>query len=97
MTFFYEGLERPIRKVKGSMTTMEKILSTMLLYKHVYGADIRLATMSGTLVNNILEKWLGVIRRGTHQAVSIDIRWEYEPLSNLWLDIYPDSCSSDDG
>ena len=42
-------------------------------------------------------KWLGVIRRGTYHAVSEDIRWSYEPVSDFWPDIEPDSESSDGG
>ena len=54
-------------------------------------------TMAGPLANNPLEKWLGVIRRGTYQAASEDSRWAYEPLSDIWPDIYPASDSSNDG
>ena len=56
----------------------------------------RFYTMSGPLANNHLEKWLGVIRRGTYQAASEDRRWAYEPVSALWPDIDPDSDSSND-
>ena len=37
----------------------------MVPYKHVYGADTILYTMSEPLANNTLEKWLGVIIIGT--------------------------------
>ena len=37
-----------------------------------------------------------MIRKGTYQAASEDSRWEYEPVSDLWPDIEPDSDSSDD-
>ena len=40
---------------------MEKIPSTMVLHKHVDGEDNRFLSIAGTLVNNTLEKWLGVI------------------------------------
>ena len=49
------------------------------------------------LVKNTLEKWLGVIIGGTYQAASEDIRWAYEPVSNLWPEKEPDIDSSDDG
>ena len=55
------------------------------------------ATMKGPLANNLLEKLLGVIRRGTYQEVSEDIRGAYAPVSDLWLDIDPNCDSSDDG
>ena len=38
-----------------------------------------------------------MIRRGTYQAASEDSRRAYEPLSDLWQDVDPDSDSSDDG
>ena len=43
----------------------------------------------------LLEKWLGVTRRGTYQAASEDSRWVYEPVSDLWPYIDPASNSSD--
>ena len=45
----------------------------------------------------MLEKWIGVIRRGTYQAASEDSISEYEPVYNLWPDIEPDSDSCNDG
>ena len=69
----------------------------MVLHKHAYVTDTCFYTMSGTLVNNPLVKWLGVIRRGSYQAYYEEIRWEYEPVSNLWPDIEPYIDSSVDG
>ena len=69
----------------------------MLLHKHVDGADTRFATIAGTLANNPLEKWLGVIIRGAYQAASEDSRWVYEPVSDLWPDKEPGSDSINDG
>ena len=62
---FCEGLGRPGIKVKEYAVSMEKIPSTMVLNKHVNGTETRFTTMSGPLVNNPLEKWLGVFRKGT--------------------------------
>ena len=76
---------------------MEKISSTMVIHKYEYGANNRLSTMSGPLDNIVLEKWLRVIRTGTYQAESEDIRWSYEPVFDLWLDIESDSDSRNDG
>ena len=76
---------------------MDKIPSTMVLHKHVDGADHIFATMSGPLVKYPLEKFLGVIRIGTYQAESEDIRCLYEPVSDLWPYIETGSSSSDDG
>ena len=73
---------------------MENIPSTMVLHKRVDGVDIMLSTMAELLVNNRLVKLLGVIIRGTYQAVDDDIRWEYEQASNLWSYVYPDIKSS---
>ena len=42
---FCEGLGMPGRKVKELAARMEKIPSTMVLHKHVYGADTIFATM----------------------------------------------------
>ena len=69
----------------------------MVLHKHVYGADTRFFTIAGPLVNNNMGKCVGLIIRGTHQAASEDSRWSYEPVSDLWPDVEPDSDSSDDG
>ena len=69
----------------------------MLLHKHVDGANTKFSTMSGPSVNNPLSKNLGLIRRGYYQAAAEDNRWAYEPVSNLWPDIEPDSDSSADG
>ena len=49
--------------------------------------------MEGPLVNNMLVKWIGVIRRGTYKSASEDIRRAYEPVSDLCPDIEPDSDS----
>ena len=35
-----------------------------------------------------------MIRRGSYQAADEDIRWAYEPVSDLWPDIEPYSDSS---
>ena len=76
---------------------MENIPSTMVPHKHVYGVDTIFATMSGPLANNLLGKWIGLIRRGTYQAAYEYIRWAYEPVSDLWPDIEPDGDSIDGG
>ena len=67
---FCEGLGRTRRKVKESAASMEKIPSTMVIHKHVDGSDTIFFTMAGPLAKNPLEKWPGVIRRGTYQAAS---------------------------
>ena len=82
--------------MKESASRMENISSTMVLHKNVYGANTRLSTKEGILVNNPLGKWLGVIRIGTYQSDSEDRRWAYEPVSDLWTDIDIDRDSSDD-
>ena len=69
--------------MKESADRMEKIPPAMVIHKHVYGADTIFSIMSGSLRNNPLVKWLGVIRRGTYQVASEDIRWEYDPVSDL--------------
>ena len=69
----------------------------MVIHKHVDGADTRFSTIARPLKKHYLEKWLGVIRRGTHQAAFEDSRWEYEPVSDLWPDIERVSDSIDDG
>ena len=56
-----------------------------------------MTTIKGPLMNNPLKKLLGVVRRGTYQAASEDIRWAYKPVSNWWPDIKSDSDSSDYG
>ena len=75
---------------------MEKIPSTMVPHKHVDGADTRFSTIIVPLASNLLEKWLLVIIRGSYQAASEDSRWAYEPVSDLWPDMYPDGDSSND-
>ena len=62
---------------------MENIPSTMVLQNNVDGADTRFSTMAGPLAKNPLEKWLGVIIIGSYQAASEDIRWVYDPVSDL--------------
>ena len=74
---FCEGIGRPGIKVKESADRMENIPSTMVLHKHVDGTDTIFSITAGPLYNNPLEKWLGVIRRGTYQADSEDSRWKY--------------------
>ena len=83
--------------MKESAARVEKIPSTMVLNNHIDLVDIIFSTMVGALVNTRLDKWLGVIRIGTYQAVSEDIRWAYEPVSDLWIDIDTVTYSSDDG
>ena len=48
------------------------------------------------MVNNPMEKYLGVIITVTYQDVVGDRRWVYESVLYLWLDSYPDSKYSDD-
>ena len=69
----------------------------MVLHNHVDRSETRFDTMEGTLVNNTLWKWLGVIIRGTYQAASEYSRWQYKLVYYLWPNIDPDSDSSDDG
>ena len=69
----------------------------MVLHKYVDGVDTIFATMVVPLVNNMLETWLGVIRRGTYQAASEDSRWAYEPVSDLCPYIEPAGDSSNHG
>ena len=75
---------------------MEKITSTMVIHKYVDRADARFSTMTRPLTNNPLEKCFRVIRRGTHHAEPEDIKWLYEPVSDLWPEIEPDRDSSYD-
>ena len=74
---FYGGIGRPGIKVKESAARLEYIPSTMVLHKHLDGTDTVFFTMSAPLVKENLGEWLRVIRRGTHQAASEDIRWAY--------------------
>ena len=83
--------------MKQSAAMMVNIPSNMVLHKHVYGLYTRFATMKGPLVKTRLEKLIGLIKRGTYQASSEDIRCAYEPLPYLWPYIDPDIESSDDG
>ena len=92
-----ECIGSPGRKVKESSARMENIPPNMVFHNHIYRADTIFSTMTGPLVNNPLEKWFGAIIRGTYQAASEDIRWEYEPVSGLCPDIDPNGYSSDDG
>ena len=73
--------------MKVSPASTEKIPSTMVIHKKVDGADNIFSTMEGLLTNNTLGKCLGLIRRGTYQTESEDIRWAYEPVYDLWPDI----------
>ena len=77
-----------------SSSRIEKIPSTLVLHKHVYGADNRFSIMAVPLMNNHLGKCLGFIRRATYQATSEDCRWDFKPVSDLWPYIDPDSYSS---
>ena len=83
--------------MKESLARMEKIPSTMVLHKHVDWLDTRISTMVGPLANNPLDKWIGVIKRGSQQASSEDSRWEYNPVSVVLPDIEPISDSINDG
>ena len=71
---FCEGLGRPGIKVKEHTAWMEKIPSTMVLHKHVYGTETIFTTMAGPLEKITSGKWLGVIRRGIYEAASEDSR-----------------------
>ena len=74
---------------------MEKISSTMVLYRHIYGVYIRYDTIPGPLVNNSLGKWIGVITRRIYQVAAEDSRWAYELVSDLWPDFKSGSNSKD--
>ena len=62
------------RKVTELAARVENIPFTMVLHKHVDEADTRFSTMEGPLEINPLDKWIGVIIRGTYQEVSDDRR-----------------------
>ena len=83
--------------MKDSAASMGKIPPTVVIHKHVDGADTIFSTMPGPLVKNTLGKWLEVIIIGTYQEASEYSRWAYETMSDLWPDIDPDSYSSYDG
>ena len=72
---FCEFLGRPRKKMKGSDSRMEDILSTLVLQNNLYGEDTILTTMSVPLVNNPLDRWLGVIIRGSYQEAAEYSRW----------------------
>ena len=59
--------------MKESAAKMEKIPSTIVLHKHIYGLDTIFATISVPFVNNTLRKWIDVIRRGIYQVATGDI------------------------
>ena len=90
-------MRRTGRKVNESADRLKHITSTMVIHKHVDGADTRFFTMVGPLVNDMMRKWLEVIMRGTYQVVDEDIRWAYEKVSNLWIYVELVSDFSDDG
>ena len=75
---------------------MENIPSTMVLHNHVYGVYNTYAIMMGTLVNNSLGGCLGLIIMWTYQEAYEDNMCLYEPVSDLFPDVEPDSDSSDD-
>ena len=75
---------------------MENIPPTIVLHKHVVGAYTIFVTTEGPLVKNPMETWLVVIIIGTYQSVSEDSRWQYDQVSDLWLDVELVSDSSDD-
>ena len=82
--------------MKKLAARMDNIRSTIIIHKHLDGADTIFDTTEGTFVDNPLGKIIGVVRRGAYKAVSKDIRWEYEPVSDFWPAIEPDSdCSAD--
>ena len=83
--------------MKESEARMEEIPPTMVLHKHVDGADTTFTTMSGPLLNSPPVKWIGLIIKGSYQVVSEDRRWVYEPVPDLWTDIEPDDNYSVDG
>ena len=83
--------------MKESAARMENIPSTMVFHKHVDGTDTRFTTISGPLANNNMVKCLRVIRRDFYQAAAEDSIWEYEPFSDLWIDIEPNIDPSVDG
>ena len=59
------------------------IPSTMFLHNNTDGVDTIFSTMELPLENNTLEKWLGFVIRGSYQESVKDIRWEYEPVSDI--------------
>ena len=80
--------------MKESAYWMEKKPSTMVPHKYVHGTATIFSIVAGLLANNPLEKFLGMVRRENYQAASEDRRWAYEPVSDLWSEIYPRSDSS---
>ena len=74
---FCEGPGRPGRKLKGSATATKNIIFTMVIFKKLDRVDTGFTTMSVPLVKNPMEKCIGVIRIGTHQAKYEERSWAY--------------------
>ena len=61
---FGEVIGRPITKVTESADRMENIPFTMVIHKHVYGADTIFSTMVGPLANDNLGNGLECSEEG---------------------------------
>ena len=61
----------------------------MVIHKNLYGVETRFSTISLPLVNNTLEKCIGVIRISSYQAADEEIIWAYEPVYDLCPYIEP--------
>ena len=85
MFAFLWGSRDARKKSEGISGKDGKIPSTMVLHNHLYVSYTRFSTMAGPFANNLLGKWLEVIRRGTYQIASEDIRWAYEPVSDCGM------------
>eukprot|EP00978_Attheya_sp_CCMP212_P011561 scaffold28579_cov50-Attheya_sp.AAC.2 len=92
---FLEGLGRPGRFVKESAVRMTVIPSTLIFHKMADGADARIGLMEGPLVENALEKWLGVVRRGAYVKAQDDPEWAFEPLASMRTDELPATTDDD--
>ena len=72
---------------------MEKISSTMVIHKNVYGVDAIFSILSVPLVSNTAQTFPRLIRIGAYQAYAGDSRSAYEPVSYLWPNVETDSDS----
>ena len=87
---FLRGLGRKGRFIKESAARMTQLPSTLIFHKHADGADTRFSLMGGDIAENALEKWLGVVRRGSYVKAEGDPNWAFEPLASMWSEDLPD-------
>jgi hypothetical protein len=86
-----QGAGRRGKIVKESAARLTRIPSTLVIHKPTAGIDTRLATYRHAMVDNPLEKVLGLYEPGRYRQANPHLPFAYDRIEDLWQEtVEPD-------